>query len=271
MLSESRRMKESPVVAVVATLLVAGLAACDGSPTGFENAASLSLGFRAESGSSANASPGLRPSIEVSGDNGTLTIDSVFLVVDEFKAEAREGDCEGEAPAEACARFDAEPFFLNLPLETDGNGDTDTDVVAEVPVPPGTYTSFKIEAKQPQDSLPDAIRDPEGHGLENWPGEASLLVVGDFEGDPYRAFFHAEVKVVLPIDPPLEVADGEDADGVTVVLEPGEWFTNDDGTVTALTTIPARAVMRLASEDFMRAPVGRPKRRSFHRPSDHRG
>lgn len=103
MLTASMRTRR-PLVAVAATLLVAGMAACDGSPTGFEDAASLSLGFRAESGSIGSTgsvvSPdarGLQPSIQVSGDNGTLTIDSVFLVVDEFKVEAREGDCEGEA------------------------------------------------------------------------------------------------------------------------------------------------------------------------------
>lgn len=243
MLTESMRTRR-PLVAVAATLLLAGMAACDGSPTAFEDAASLSLGFRAESGSSAGSgsavspdAPGLQPSIQVSGDNGTLTIDSVFLVVDEFKAEVEEGDCEGQAPAEACARFEAEPFFLNLPLETDGNGDTDTEVVAEVPVPPGTYTSFKFETKQPRDSLLSAIRDPDQHGLEDWPGEASVLVVGDFEGEPVRAFFQAEVKVVLPIDPPLEVAEDEEADGVTVVLNPGQWFTDDDGTVTDLTQL----------------------------------
>lgn len=103
-LSESVEMKKGPVVAVVATLLVAGLAACDGAPTGFADAASLSLGFRAGSGSNGSTgsvvspdAPGLQPSIEVSGDNDTLTIDNVFLVVDGLKAEAREGDCEGEA------------------------------------------------------------------------------------------------------------------------------------------------------------------------------
>jgi len=242
MQSDSIEMHKSPVVAAVVTLLVAGLAACDGSPTGFEDAASLSLGFRAESGSSGSSGSAvftdgsqLRPSIEVSGDNGTLTIDSVFLVVDEFKAEAEEGDCEGDAPEEACARFEAEPFFLNLPLEVDSDGESDTEVLAEVPVQPGTYTSFKFETKQPQDSVLAAIRDPEGHGLENWPGEASVLVVGDFEGDPFRAFLQAEVKVVLPIDPPLEVTDEEDADRITVVLNPGQWFIEEDGTVEDLT------------------------------------
>ena len=226
----------------LAGLLLAGLAACDSSPTGFEDAASLSLGFRAESGATASSSsagpstaPGLSPSVQVSGDNGTLTMDSVFLVVDEFKAEVEEGDCEGDAPEEACARFEAEPFFLSLPLEADSASESDRTVVAEVPVPPGTYTSFKFETKHPEDSLLAAIRDTGRHGLENWPGQASVLVVGDFDGESFRAFFDAEVKVVLPIDPPLEVADEEDADGVTVVLDPGQWFTNDDGTVSDLT------------------------------------
>lgn len=232
------------LAAAVSTLLLAGLGACDGSPTAFEDAPSLSLGFRAESGGGAGTSsqvsprsPHVRPSIQVSGDNGTLTLDSVFLVVDEFKAEVEEGDCEQQAAAENCARFEAEPFFLDLPLDADGDGESETRFVAEIPVPPGTYTNFKFETRQPEDSLLAAIRDPEQHGLENWPGEASVLVVGDFEGEPFRAFFEAEVKVVLPIDPPLEVADEEDADGVTVVLNPGEWFTGDDGTVTDLTRL----------------------------------
>lgn len=225
-------------------LLVAGLAACDGSPTGFEDSASLSLGFQSttsgSSGSASVASPDaarLSSSIQATGNNGTLTLESVFLVVDEFKAEVGAGDCAEQAAEDSCARFEAEPFFLDVPLDVEGDGESETEIVTTVPVPVGTYTNFKFEVKEPGESLLAEIRDPEGHAIEDWPAGASVLVEGDFEGEPFRAYFSGEVKVELPIDPPLEVEDEESSEGVTVVLNPQTWFVNDDGTVDDLTQL----------------------------------
>lgn len=240
---DTRRRKRSLRI-TGSLLLVAALAACDGSPTGLEDGASLSLGFRSTtsgtSTSAAVASPGaadLSPSIQATGDNGTLTLESVFLVVDEFKAGVGEGDCAEEAAEGSCARFEAEPFFLDVPLAVEGDGESETEIVATVPVPVGTYSNFKFEVKEPDAGLLAEIRDPEGFGIEDWPAEASVLVEGDFEGEPFRAYFSGEVKVELPIDPPLEVEDEGTDKGVTVVLNPQTWFTNDDGTVDDLTRL----------------------------------
>lgn len=232
-----------PIRLAATTFLVAGLAACDGSPVGLGDGATLSLGFRTTtSGSSTGSSllaahvPGLSPAIQVSGDNGTLTLESIYLVVDEFKAGVGDGDCDEQAAEGSCARFEADPFFLDLPLELDGNGESETEEVTTVSVPAGTYANFKFEVKEPDAALLDEIRDPAGHGIEDWPAEASVLVEGDFEGEPFRAFFSGEVRVELPIDPALEVAD-ESSTGVTVVLNPQLWFENGDGTVMDLTEL----------------------------------
>jgi hypothetical protein len=155
--------------------------------------------------------------------------------VDEFKAEVGEGDCAEQAAEESCARFEAEPFFLDLPLDVEGDGESETEIVATVPVPVGSYSNFKFEVKEPGGDLLAEIRDPGGHAVEDWPQGASVLVEGDFEGEPFRAYFSGEVKVELPIDPPLEVGDEASSEGVTVVLNPQTWFTNDDGTVDDLT------------------------------------
>lgn len=233
-----------PLRTAASLLLVAGLAACDGSSTGVEDGASLSLGFRSTtSGASTSSSfmaadaPGLSASVQATGDNGTLTLESVFLVVDEFKAEVGEGDCDEQAAEESCARFEAEPFFLDVPLDVEGDGESETEIVTTVPVPVGTYSNFKFEVKGPDADLLSEIRDPEGRAIEDWPAGASVLVEGDFEGEPFRAFFSGEVRVELPIDPPLEVEDEEADEGVTVVLNPRDWFTNDDGTVDDLTQL----------------------------------
>jgi hypothetical protein len=173
--------------------------------------------------------------LPLAGDNGSLTIDSIWLVADEFKLERVEGACE-EVPEgeddDACEEFELSPFLVSVPLEGESLGKVSAEVA------PGTYEELKFETKAPYDgSLLTDIRD---NYVDDWPGEASLLVVGTFTptgGDPvsFRAYFDAEVKVELefPEGGPLVVVEGGDL-SVTVFIDPAIWFVNDDGTVDDL-------------------------------------
>jgi hypothetical protein len=174
--------------------------------------------------------------LALDGDNGSLTIDEIWLVVDEFKLERVEDACEelaeGQEDDDDCEEFEQEPFFVSVPLEGDGIGDVSAEVT------PGTYEELKFETKAADDDG-ELLADIRENYFDDWPAEASMLVVGTFtptDGDPvsFRAFFDAEVKVELefPEGEPLVVQEGGDL-SVTVFIDPAIWFVND-GTVDDL-------------------------------------
>lgn len=246
------------------------LAACGDSVTGPEGTGTVSVAFQAPSEASSSVAPAatvssaaapvpspagpasfpavpaspapaaaipIAFSLTVSGPNGTLTLDELLLIVDEFKLEAGEEACEmaGEEgeDAGACARFEAAPHLLALPLDEPG----EEAVAVTEPVPAGSFADLKFEVKEADEdgSLLAQIRTE----VPDWPGQASGFVAGSFapaDGSPareFRAFFQGEVKVELSFETPLAVAEGSDQT-VLVTLDPREWFTNPDGTVLDL-------------------------------------
>lgn len=176
--------------------------------------------------------------LPLDGDNGSLSIEEIWLVVDEFKLERVDGACEESAEAEEadddeCEEFELGPFFVSVPLEGEGIGEVSADVEA------GTYEALKFETKAP-DSDAEVLEDIAGEGFDDWPAEASMVVVGTFtptEGEAvsFTAYFDAEVKVEResPEDDPMVVEEGGDL-SVTVFIDPAIWFANDDGTVDDL-------------------------------------
>ena len=204
----------------------------------------VTVNFALASGPPGTPLPGARLSavgaavaeLPLDGDNGTLTIDEIWLVVDEFKLERVEDACddvpEGEDDDD-CEEFELLPFFVSVPLEGEGTG----EVSAEVS--PGTYEELKFETKAPDDNG-SLLADIRENSFDDWPEEASMLVVGTFTptgGDTvsFRVYFDAEVKVELEFEEgePLVIEEGGDQ-AVTVFIDPAVWFVNDDGTVDDL-------------------------------------
>lgn len=216
---------------LLAALVSLALPACD-SATG-TGAGNVTVRFAAASatGSSSrallNVSAAAGDQLVVTGANGTLTITDVRLIASEFKLERAEGACEGleDEAEEACEKFEAGPMFLDLPL---GAGAV---VAASQEVPAGSYTELKFEAEDIDfdeeddddkgaaiQSLAQAVRS----AFPNWPEDASMVVVGDFNGKPFTAFFEAEVKVEKEFDPALVIGDANRV--VTVEVDPSAWF-----------------------------------------------
>lgn len=176
------------------------------------------------------AAASLTGPIDVTGTNGTLTLEDVRLVVDEFKLEREEGACEDGTAEDSCERFEALPHFLTVPLEEGTTSAFSEDV------PPGTYVQLKFEVKE-EPTLLGQIQEE----FPNWPAEASVLVSGSFasaeDGDPvpFLVYFASgEVKVQFGFDPPLVIAETDAEQSVTVLVDPALWFANADGTVLDL-------------------------------------
>jgi len=159
---------------------------------------------------------------------GILELESVYLVVDEFKLEGNEGACTDPDPAPDCAKFESDPHLLALNLAA-----VEPDEVLEEMAAPGTFTSLKFETKWAGENE-DVLAQIAAEGITDWPSTASMLVTGSFtregsgESESFRVFFDAEVKIVLTMDPPL-VVDGEDETNwvVSIEVDPYVWFTMD--------------------------------------------
>jgi len=214
-----------------------------------------------------NAASAVAAQLPLSGDNGTLSIDEIWLVVGEFELMAAQDTCQTAASqedhgdemedgggdrvdgmssddhdGEGCGELELPPFFVSLPLEGESAGTVSADV------PAGTYSGVKLETRAPHegDSLLTDIR---ANQFADWPAGASMLVVGSFtptDGDPvsFRAYFRAEVEVQRTFSEPLVVGDG-DTQSVTVVIDPSAWFVRDDGTVLDLSAFDYDATQQV--------------------------
>ena len=219
------------------------LAACDTDTTAPEGASPVAIGFGTAPAATASSPVATAPkrNVVAQGTNGTLEITDVILIVSEFELEGADDACldPDDDDLDDCADFEAPPFLLELPLD----GSTVTVAVGDVP--PGTYHELEFEVEDLE--LDD---DDDGQELEpvwaearnahtDWPDEASMVVEGTFtpENDAtartFRVFVDAEIEVEMELDEPL-VVEADQAASVTVLLDPGTWFTRADGSVLDL-------------------------------------
>jgi len=189
----------------------------------------------------------------VTGSNGTLTITDIRLVVSRFQLRGADGSSCGATAAGVHTdrqsggsddgpnheagecEFQAGPQFVTLPL--DGSQLT----VTTGAVPAGTFTSVRFRVKNLDFDDDDDHDDDDNAAAQqallaqirqqvaDWPAKASMLVTGTFTptgGTPrdFRAFLRAEVKLTLPINPPLTVAEGTNTAQVAVLLDPASFF-----------------------------------------------
>lgn len=232
-------MRPSFSATALAFTLILSAAAC-GDGVAPEAPAEVTLSFVAATSDAAPASltSGSFGAVDAVGTNGTLSIDEIQIVVDEFKLERAEGACEVEE-VEECVTFETAPYFLDLPLDA-----VPVDI-ATSPVADGSYIYLKLETKDLASSAGDDEAEMESLGEQvlaaypDWPESASLRVAGSFDPEdgsdprPFEVYFHAEVKVEMSFDPPLDLSAEEEV-GVVVEVDPLAWFTLEDGTVTDL-------------------------------------
>ena len=203
------------------------LAGCDSAGTSSEGE-DVTVGFGTVSSPTASARAFAKAddSLTVTGANGTLTITDIRFIVSEVEME---GDADS-------AEFEAEePAFVDLPLDS-------TEVVSVVrgQLPQGTYNEFEFsvedadlddgEEEEALDRLRATIEDA---GFTNWPGAASMVVVGRFRPDggdsrTFTTYFDAEIEVEIEMEGRSFVVGGNDPSReLTVNLSPSRWFVAD--------------------------------------------
>ena len=226
----------------VALLAPLALAACGSDGTGAEARGQVALRIGVARPASAQAGDGpaaVGGPLAVTGANGTLSITGIQVVVARFQLRsANDVPCTGATGTgdDEC-EFQAGPFFVDIPL--DGSQLN----VATGALPAATYTHVRFRVKNLDDDDDDggsggdnatpaqvqALFDQIRAQIPDWPRKASMLVTGTFTptgGAPraFRAFARAEVRLTLPINPPLTVGEGSTSSSVTLVLDPASFF-----------------------------------------------
>ncbi|MBD3615144.1 MAG: hypothetical protein HUJ22_01130 [Gracilimonas sp.] len=229
------------------TLLIIIMAGCDTTSTDTKSSeGNVKLQFKTATGTSGTAAKALasgnslmsqHDSLIVEGSNGTLTINDIRFIVEKFKLEP--ADVENDTVEIEYEEFEAEPFFIDLPL-TD-----DTLNLGNNQIKAGFYEEFEFEVKdldfefdeeeEDHQALADSIRSE----FPEWPEEASMIIIGSFtptggESQAFMVFAKAEIEVELEFEPPLEVT--EDMEHVVSVnIDPTQWVLQEDGSVINLT------------------------------------
>ena len=233
-----RKMLAAALVALVAV-------ACD-EGTGINGGAQVSVDFATRSGSTSMLGfGGALQSVDVQGSNGTLTLDTAHVILNEFELEYVEdlADCDSAtAGDDVCEEFEAGPSLLSLPLE---GGGTTTAVTVEIPV--GEYSELEFEIEDLEDDEEDPIEAQQIEELrqeilaqfDDWPRKASMRLIGTFtptDGDPvpFKVYVEAEIEVELAFQTPFVITEDDVARTITVDLVPSDWFLLGDGTVIDL-------------------------------------
>mgnify|MGYP006279945559 CR=1 FL=1 len=236
MLASVRSLRRWLSISFFALLASAvALTACDSAgPSSASEGDNVEVGFATSYASASAATATAKSnhdSLVVTGSNGTLTITDIRLIVSEVELE---GDADS-------AEFEADPTFLDLPLDTN-----EVAPVATSEIPPGTYDEFEFEVEDidldenddDERSL-QALRETIRSAFPNWPEDAIMVVVGTFTptggtATSFTAYFEAEIEVERELSPPLAVTGDGLSRSLIVKLDPTRWLSNADGTVRNL-------------------------------------
>lgn len=253
-------MKFGKILSSVTVLafLISIIAGCDttSTDTGQENSqgkGNVEIQFKTVTGSPGKALTSGNTitdhdSVTVDGSNGSLQIDDIRFIVEKFKFEYEDDGCEEADTTDSdgdagCEEFEAEPFFVDLPLNED------TLSLANDDIGIGLYKKIEFEVKdldfededdgEGEDEEHQALADSIRAEFPDWPDEASMVITGTFtpaDGDPqpFKVYAKAEIEIEHEFDPPLEVTEDNMQKVVSVNINPGRWLLEEDGTVINL-------------------------------------
>lgn len=259
-------------LAWAAPLVLAGLAGACGDTTGIESGGTIAIRFAAPGAGASLATDAVAAAgLDLDGSNGTLSIDAVHMIVQQFEVNREDDECgddahHGEGSDDSgddggddasCEKFRAPPSFLSLPLEGEGA------LVVQYEVPPGTYDKVELEIEEIDDEdSHEGTRAQLEHDLmlqvrqqfPEWPHEASVRVEGTFTPTlgtprPFVAYLDAEIEIEMRLSPPLVIGEG-DSPVVTIDVDPTLWFRKADGRVVDLSQWDFAATHRVAEFEF---------------------
>jgi hypothetical protein len=157
----------------------------------------------------------------------TLIISDVKLHIDELELESDNEDS---------LDFELENTFISLPL--DGGAAIITDRV----VPAGIYEEFELNVERPDDDSPR----PTDTDFWDETGRYSVVVIGTWNGQPFKYRSSQELEIEIEFSPKLVVNENN---GYVVELNVdfGSWFQSNGATVD-----PTLSTNRAGIESRMR-------------------
>ncbi len=180
--------------------------------------------------------------LRIEGSNGTLIIDDIRFIVEDFELERSSGECEGLPDEDDCEEFEADPFFVDLPLTADSIS------LGNSLIEPGLYVELEFETddldvseeedpveQQQKQDLINAVRAV----YSDWPTSASMVITGSFvssQGDTtqFKTYAEAEIEIELEFNPPLEITENSVSKLIKLNINPVDWFLRADNTVIDL-------------------------------------
>jgi len=243
-----QNLKMNPCLIILLMFSLAALTSCD-STSDDGTQTNLTLQFQTSNSSTSNKvsnaeSGQLNDTLRVDGSNGTLVIDDIRFIVEDFELERAEGECDNleGAEEEGCEEFEADPFFVDLPLEGELlNLDTS-------PIEAGLYEELEFEVEdidfdEEEDSNDEEskqeLRNQVRSEFPDWPESVSMVITGIFTDNqgnesPFKTFAEAEVEIEMEFNPPLEVGEDTINRLLRINIDPALWFTKSDGSVIDL-------------------------------------
>jgi hypothetical protein len=136
-------------------------------------------------------------------------------------------DDRGREHDEECDEFEGGPFQVDLPLAGLTSIATDN-------VPAGTYDAFSFRIRGLDADNEDGDDSAEVNNAAsvlaqirtfypNFPGNASMVVKGTFNGTPFTTYFRSKLEIEQQLATPL-VVPGDNA--LQVMIDPSAWFRN---------------------------------------------
>jgi hypothetical protein len=141
-------------------------------------------------------------------------------------------------------RFKSESFAVTLQP-----GSTASTVVVGA-VPPGVYDQVTFAIHKPESDEP--LPDPEFLGGEGGNERYSTIIRGTPVGEPFVVKINKGFQQRVRLNPPLVVAEGDQAVDITLLADLTAWFTGGDGVLLNPNSLDDLDAITRAMEDSFR-------------------
>lgn len=253
--TRSRTLYMIPVL-LAASLFAAcdtstGMSDIDGGDVTIQFSTSGSASAKTAQASATNIQTG--DTLRIQGTNGILEIYDLRFIVEDFKLEHEDADCEDNTSGNSsCNEFESDPFFVDLPLNAE------TISLDTSPVDQGLYNELEFEIddldldeeddddREAKQRLAGQIRAE----FPDWPKDASMLIIGSFitannDTLPFKTYAEADIELEFELTPPLMIGENAPESVLRVQIEPHQWFRSSNGQVMDLTIYDYTSTRRL--------------------------
>lgn len=158
--------------------------------------------------------------LSITDGTHTIVITSAKLVLRNIELERADGQsaCSTGTPGEhdddGCEEVHAGAQVVSLPL------DGTTSIAINATIAAGTYDEAELKVHKLGSDAADAAVIADAPELK----DASVAVVGTYDGTAFTYIGDAEAEQELDINPPLVVTDGGASSGITLSVDATSWF-----------------------------------------------